>query len=120
VQQPTEIAQLQNAVQELRPTTVGFSNRGGVAFYSILKAAEKVPYDSAIFLFTGRAAEDEDLALITSQNLASKRCKVSSERYYIIWEDQSNSGVRPHLVSFKVQTRLPFTQDRVQFTPTGS
>ena len=80
VQEPTEIVQLQKAVQELRPTTVEFSNRGGVAFYSILKATEKVPYDSAILLFTGRAAEDEDLAQITSENLVSKRCKVSEFR----------------------------------------
>lgn len=76
VQKLTEIVQLQKAIQELKPTTVGFSNRGGVAFYSILKATERVPY-SAIFLFTGRAAEDENLAQITSANLASKRCKVS-------------------------------------------
>jgi len=80
VQKPTETVQLQKAVHELRPTTVGFSNRGGVAFYSILKATEKVPYDSTILLFTGRAAEDEDLALITSENLALKRCKVSEFR----------------------------------------
>ena len=80
VQTPTEIVQLQKAVHELRPTTIGFSNRGGVAFYSILKATEKVPYDSAILLFTGRAAEDEDLAQIASENLASKRCKVSEFR----------------------------------------
>jgi hypothetical protein len=111
-----EITQLQNAVHDLRPTTVGFSNRRGVAFYSILKATEKVPYDSAILLFTGRAAEDEDLALITSENLASKRCKVSSERNYIIWENPSKSGVRLHLMSFKVQTRFHFAQDRAQFT----
>jgi hypothetical protein len=111
-----ESMQLQNAVHDLRPTTVGFSNRGGVAFYSILKATEKVPYDSAILLFTGRAAEDEDLALITSENLASKRCKVSSERNYMTWENPSKNGVRLHVVSFKVQTRLHFAQDRVQFT----
>ena len=80
VQKPTEIVQLQNAIHELRPTKVGFSNSRGVAFYSILKATEKVPYDSAILLFTGRAAEDEDLAQITSENLASKRCKVSEFR----------------------------------------
>ena len=80
VQKPTEIVQMQKAVQDLRPSTVGFSNRGGVAFYSILKATEKVPYDSAILLFTGRAAEDEDLAQITSETLASKRCKVSEFR----------------------------------------
>jgi hypothetical protein len=82
VQTPTEIVQLQKAVHELRPTTIGFSNRGGVAFYSILKATEKVPYDSAILLFTGRAAEDEDLAQIASENLASKRCKL-----YVLWLD---------------------------------
>lgn len=111
VQQPTDIVQLQKAVHELRPTTVEFSNRGGVAFYSILKATEKVPHDSAILLFTGRAAEDEDLAQITSQNLASKRCKVSSERNYVILEVSSNNGVRLQLVSFKVQTRLPFAQN---------
>jgi hypothetical protein len=110
VQKPTEIVQLQKAVNELRPTTVGFSNRGGVAFYSILKATEKVPYESAIFLFAGRAAEDEDLAQITSENLASKRCKVSSERNCTIWQVPSSNGVRLQLVSFKVQTRLPFAQ----------
>lgn len=82
VQKPTEIVQMQNAIRELRPTTEGFSNRGGVAFYSILKATEKVPYDSAILLFTGRAAEDEDLAQITSESLASKRCKL-----YVLWLD---------------------------------
>jgi len=119
VQAPTEIVQLQEAVHELRPTTIGFSNTGGVAFYSILKATERVPYDSAILLFTGRAAEDEDLAQITSENLASKRCKVSefraelydlgsSERNYTIWGVPSNNGVCLQLVSFKVQTRLPF------------
>ena len=82
----TETVQLRKAVHELRPTTIRFSNRGGVAFYSILKATEKVPYDSAILLFTGRAAEDEDLAQIASENLASKRCKVSefrAELYYL-------------------------------------
>ena len=111
VQTPTEIVELQKAVHELRPTTIGFSNRGGVAFYSILKATEKVPYDSAIFLFTGRAAEDEDLAQITSENLASKRCKVSSERNYMICEVPSNNWVRLQLVSFKVQTRHPFAHE---------
>jgi hypothetical protein len=74
-----DTTELQNAVHDLRTATPGYSNnRRGVAFYSILKATEKVPYDSAILLLTGRAAEDEDLAAITTENLTSKRCKVSS------------------------------------------
>jgi hypothetical protein len=74
------MTQLQTAIQDLGSATQGYSNRKGVAFYSILKATEKVPYDSAILLFTGRPAEDEDLAAITTENLTSKRCKVSSGR----------------------------------------
>jgi hypothetical protein len=78
-----DMTQLQSAVHDLGPATQGYSgHRKGVAFYSILKAAEKVPYDSAILLFTGTHAEDEDLAAITTENLTSKRCKVSSERRY--------------------------------------
>lgn len=84
VQKPMDKTQLQKAVHDLRSATPGYSeNKKGVAFYSILKATEKVPYDSAILLFTGRAAEDEDLAAITAENLTSKRCKVSSGRKYI-------------------------------------
>ncbi|PNF13633.1 hypothetical protein B7P43_G17282, partial [Cryptotermes secundus] len=81
VQKPMDKTQLQNAVHDLRSVTPGYSeNKKGVAFYSILKATEKVPYDSAILLFTGRAAEDEDLAAITAENLTSKRCKL-----YVVW-----------------------------------
>jgi hypothetical protein len=72
------MTELQSAVNNLRSTAVGYPNRGGVAFYSILKATERVPYDSAMLLFTGRAAEDDDLGQITTENLNSKRCKVSS------------------------------------------
>lgn len=94
MQKPMDMTQLQNAVHDLRSATLGYSkNRKGVAFYSILKATEKVPYDSAILLFTGRAAEDEDLAPITTANLNSKRCKVSSGRKYKISNKLSNSGV---------------------------
>jgi hypothetical protein len=76
-----DMTQLQNAIQDLGSATQGYSkNRKGVSFYSILKATEKVPYDSAILLFTGRPADDEDLAAITTENLTSKRCKVSSGR----------------------------------------
>lgn len=75
-----DMNQLRYAVHDLKAAAVGHSHKGGVAFYSILKATEKVPYDSAILLFTGRAAEDEDLAQITAENLASKRCKVSTGR----------------------------------------
>lgn len=83
VQKPMDMTQLQNAVHDLRSPSPGYSkNRKGVAFYSILKATEKVPYDSAILLFTGRAAEDEDLAAITTENLTSKRCKL-----YVVWLD---------------------------------
>jgi hypothetical protein len=83
---------LQNAIHDLRSATQGYSNnRKGVAFYSILKATEKVPYDSAILLFTGRPAEDEDLAAITTENLTSKRCKVSSGRKYKISNNLAKS-----------------------------
>jgi hypothetical protein len=92
VQKPMDMAQLQNAVHNLRSATPGDSkNRAGLAFYSILKATEKVPYDSGILLFTGRAAEDEDLAAITTENLTSKRCKVSSGRKYKVSNELSNS-----------------------------
>jgi hypothetical protein len=94
VQKPTDMNQLRNAVHDLKAAAVGYSHKGGVAFYSVLKATEKVPYDSAILLFTGRAAEDEDLAQITTETLTLKRCKVSTGRKYKIWEELSNNGMR--------------------------
>jgi hypothetical protein len=81
-QKPMDRTQLRNAVNDLKAAEEGHSNNGGVAFYSILRATDRVPYDSAILLFTGRAAKDEDLALITAENLNSKRCKVSLGRTY--------------------------------------
>lgn len=116
MQKPVEITQLQNAVQNLKPTTVGLSNRGGVAFYSILKATEKVPYDSAVLLFTGRAAEDEDLALIASENIASKRCKVSDFRTELHdLERAIKQWGAPAPMSLKAQSRVHFAQNTVQF-----
>ncbi|XP_069674333.1 uncharacterized protein [Periplaneta americana] len=79
-QKPMDMRQLQNAIQSIKPVTVLNTNTGGVAFYSMLKATEKVPFDSAILLFTGRAAGDEDLAQLTTQNLILKRCKL-----HVIW-----------------------------------
>lgn len=94
VLKPMDMNQLRDAVHDLKTSAVAYSLKGGVAFYSVLKATEKVPYDSAILLFTGRAAQDEDLAQITAENLTSKRCKVSTGRKCKIWELLSNNRQR--------------------------
>ncbi|XP_026476284.1 uncharacterized protein LOC113381830, partial [Ctenocephalides felis] len=75
------------ALRSLKPSTPGASygtnfdeSAGGAVFYGILRAAQLVPYDSAIFLCTDRSPGDPDLAQLAATTLIRKRI-----RLYALW-----------------------------------
>lgn len=51
---------------------------GVVTFFSILKAAQLLPPETAILLFTQHRAEDEDLAQLAAKELKRQRIKVDT------------------------------------------
>nr|CAD7407574.1 unnamed protein product [Timema poppensis] len=56
------------------------STMGGIAFTSLLKASEQIPFDGEVLLFAGTRATDENIAQLAADTLLKKRCKL-----HVIW-----------------------------------
>lgn len=76
-----ELVLLNNSTTNCLGCLNGKMEKGGVVFFSILKAMAPLPEDSAVIVFTSGEIEDEDFAKLVLKEIEKKNIKVIKINY---------------------------------------
>lgn len=85
-----------NSIQPSSNTDHEISTHTDNVFSTIIRASERIPYDSAIFLFTNSEPVEDEVAQTAAIMLLKKRIRVSSPLYKFMM----NVAVLGHAVLF--------------------